>query len=1267
MVKTTSFIIQILEQKKIFFLFMWCIFSLSTLAQQDLPNPPANFQAVPAGSYVIPMDNINQSIVPAGQGSFNLKAYGLLNEFLQEGIRVKWAIRAGKERDDIDFTAVAERVAPSAIAATSIDFRGGPLIVPDTILPCGLSTAEIIAAFGNNVAVYRLTQNTTVDVRYELSHRPKIAVFNNGGNEQIHTKILDAAGVTDYEIMDAADIVNLINCYTFASEPHADEDKVSLAVVEGIRDFVMNGGNFLAQCHAIDTYENRAFFHTTSGITILNTEVTHAYPNADLAYSQIDGSTLENAGGSVTNWILAPGSEWRSNTYRSITYADTVIAMGAKLTDPGTPGGNVYYLGGHDYSKGGGKNKATPDLSTIEKINALRLYLNAAFVPSRNSNNAWANAGEPSVEIGCSDSVVLGCEPTGPPLSTFRWIPATGLSCTTCPNPVARPAETTTYVVEVTNGCIARDTIQVVVEPLPIAGFTSTTVCEGIATEFTDTSTISSFWSWDFGDPASGTGNTSSLQNPTHVFSRSGSFEVRLIAGTQPECSDTVTTTVVVNPTPLVLVNSPTICEGEDVVLTASGANSYVWSTGEITPTITVSPTTTTAYTLTGTTDLCSFDTTATVTIAPPLVPKATSKPVNCFGGNDGTASVHTLIENPDYTYSWNTDPVQTTNKAIDLIEGKYIVTVTDTNGCSDTTSVFVTEPPPLVLTTSMTDVSCKGSDDGKAQVSVSGGTAPYTYRWATSPEQTAAEATGLEANTYKVFITDVNDCMDSTTVTINEPLSDFTLDTATTPVSCFGGSDGSASLTVGGGTTPYTYLWNSSPEQLTSTATNLPAGNYLATVTDFNNCSDTIRVFISEPDSITLETSVVHPTCLIDGSISLGVNGGNPPFTYRWNTSPEQTTANVNDLTAGIYEVTVTDANSCLFIATDTLLAPSLPLADFTFTTGCVGTVTNTFTDQSTLALGNITSWAWDFGEASATSTEQNSSHIYSEAGTYPVFLTVTTDKGCEDTLTKLVEVYPIPQVDFGPPKEGCAPVCIEFKDFSTVSSGFIQSWLWTFGNSSTNESTSSQENPSHCYKTTGTYKVTLRVVSNHGCSASLTQDDLVKVHPSPQVDLGSDRIICSEESSDLPPTTLFNAGAGLSFSWQPNGETKPVITVEAPGTYSVTVSNEWGCNSDASVNVREVCPPRLFVGNAFSPDGDNINDEYTVYSVHVGAYQMLIFNRWGEIIFESLDKNKFWNGMYRGELMPIGVYPWLIIYEGDSEEYRGPYRLEGSVTVVR
>src|SRR5690606_2915448 len=87
---------------------------------------------------------------------------------------------------------------------------------------------------------------------------------------------------------------------------------------------------------------------------------------------------------------------------------------------------------------------------------------------------------------------------------------------------------------------------------------------------------------------------------------------------------------------------------------------------------------------------------------------------------------------------------------------------------------------------------------------------------------------------------------------------------------------------------------------------------------------------------------------------------------------------------------------------------------------------------------------------------------------------------------------------------------------------------------------------------------------------------------------------------------------------------------------------------------------------GNAFSPDGDDVNDQYTVHSAHIGRFHMLVFNRWGEVIFESSDHKYFWDGYYRGEPMPIGVYPWIITYEGDTEDYKGPYKQEGSVTIV-
>jgi gliding motility-associated-like protein len=779
--------------------FLFLSFHVS--GQKDLPHPSSNLQSLLAGSFVVPMDTLYQSIVPVGQAHFNLKAYGLVNKFLQNGIPVKWVIRSGKNRDDIDFSGLVEQVAPVAASASTVDFRGGPFIVPDTVLPCGLTTRQIIALYGNNVAVYRLTANTTADIRYKLVHRPKIAVFNNGGNQLIHTKILDAAGIGNYDVMDAADIANLINCYTYVSEPHADTSQISLTVINAVRNFVLNGGNFLAQCHAVNSYENRGLFQTTAGITIVNTPVSHLYPNADLAFSQMHGPLQQNEGGSIQNWTTKPGSNWLPFMYPAVSHTamDTVVATGAHLIATSAQGGNVFYLGGHDYSKG----KGGTDLSSLARVNGLRLYLNGIFIPSNNSNGAWANAG-PDQTKGCSDSVTLGCTLTGPPGSTFLWTPSAGLSCVNCANPVAKPTVTTNYVVEVTNGCVARDTVRVVVVPKFNALFANTAACKGTPTNFMDQSIGSSYRHWDFGDPSSGTNNFSSLQNPTHVFSSAGSYFVQLISGILPICVDT-----------------------------------------------TVQP-----------------------------------------------------------------------------------------------------------------------------------------------------------------------------------------------------------------------------------------------------------------------------------------------------------------------------------------------------------------------------------------------------------------------------VEVYPLPVGNFSPNGKGCAPVKVSFTDLSSVASGSIVAWAWSFGDPSNADNTSALQNPDHTYINTGNYEVTVAVTTDHGCTASYTKQNSVTVSPDPSVDLGPDQKICTEQSHQM---VTLDAGVATSYRWMPTGDSTRTISVSQPGTYSVTVTNPWGCSKTASCTVIDVCPPKLFVSNSFTPNGDGKNDHYAIYGEHFSNFHMFIFNRWGEIIFESQDRANAWDGVYKGAPMPIGVYPWIITYTGDSEEYHGPYRMEGSVTVVR
>ena len=332
----------------------------------DLPGPPAHLETVPAGSLVIPMDNNLQNLVPP----FNLKAYGLASRMLQNGVPLKWAIKAGKAKDGIDFSATAQRVAPTAGAAGLVNFSGGPFIVHRDFAQLALAH---IAAFGGSVVVYQLTADAVVDVRYDLTHRPQIAV--NTVNSTIHTDLYDAAGIPDYAVIDVSvpGSIGATSCYTHISEPHT-------TITGGIGDvkaFVQSGGNFLAECRSIETYENdpAGGFQTTAGITIANLNNDLDYPNADLAYSQFVDVLNPVPGGSEQDWELSAGSVFQNNGHIHAnnigTATPTYAATAAKLFNG--QGGNVFYLGGHNYGAGG---------SDITSINGQRMILNAIFVPA---------------------------------------------------------------------------------------------------------------------------------------------------------------------------------------------------------------------------------------------------------------------------------------------------------------------------------------------------------------------------------------------------------------------------------------------------------------------------------------------------------------------------------------------------------------------------------------------------------------------------------------------------------------------------------------------------------------------------------------------------------------------------------------------------------------------------------------------------------------------------------------------------------------------
>ncbi len=407
-------------------------------------------------------------------------------------------------------------------------------------------------------------------------------------------------------------------------------------------------------------------------------------------------------------------------------------------------------------------------------------------------------------------------------------------------------------------------------------------------------------------------------------------------------CSDSVTVTVVSVGGPPIFIDSIAgqniscfgLCDGLATVYPSGGTSpyTYFWNDPGTQTTVTATGLCAGTFTITVSDASGCQDTLDSVVITqPPLITSAITASTNplCFGNCNGTATVTVGGGTPPYTYAWNDPGNQTNAQATGLCAGAYDVVVTDINGCDDTSTVIITEPPLITSAiTASTNPLCFGDCTGTATVTPGGGTLPYTYAWNDLGNQTNAQAIGLCAGTYDVIVTDVNGCDDTSTVIITQPPLITSAITASTNLVCFGECTGTATVTPGGGTPAYTYVWNDSGSQTNAIATGLCAGTYDVVVTDVNGCDDTSTVIITQPTALVLTGSGVDATCgNSDGQASVVVSGGTPPYSYQWDDSGTQTTDTAFALGAGIYTIVVTDLAGCvdsILIAVNDAGAPS-------------------------------------------------------------------------------------------------------------------------------------------------------------------------------------------------------------------------------------------------------------------------------------------------------------------------------------------------------
>lgn len=448
-----------------------------------------------------------------------------------------------------------------------------------------------------------------------------------------------------------------------------------------------------------------------------------------------------------------------------------------------------------------------------------------------------------------------------------------------------------------------------------------------------------------------------------------------------------------------------------------------------------------------------------------------TTSATSCEESCDGEATVTVDGGEAPYTYQWNDDSQQDSSTAADLCTGSYTVTVTDNQGCSVEGSVDIgVSDMGITAYTEAMSATCEGSCDGEATATVIGGNEPYSYQWDDDNQQDSSTATGLCAGSYVVTITGSEGCSITDTAEIDAD-GGITSFIETTGASCEESCDGEATVTVDGGNEPYEYQWDDADQQTGATASDLCVGSHAVTITDSLGCSVTDTAEIEAGEGLTLAFETTDASCdSANGEATVNVAfGGNEPYEYQWDDADQQTTQTATELTAGTYEVTVTDSLGCTASGSANISDEGGPDVTTTATpVSCNGDADGMVTAEAT---GGTTPYAyqWDDPQQQQGDTAENL-----EAGDYTV--TVTDSNNCTTLATATVEEPEALSVSFDTTTASCEG-CSDGSATAIVSGGSLP-YTYSWGTDDSGETLDSV--------TAGDYTVT--VTDANGCEVTAT-----------------------------------------------------------------------------------------------------------------------------------------------------------------------------------
>lgn len=693
----------------------------------------------------------------------------------------------------------------------------------------------------------------------------------------------------------------------------------------------------------------------------------------------------------------------------------------------------------------------------------------------------------------------------------YQWTPIAGVECPTCPNTILAPTETTTYTLTATDSYGCQVSDEITIEVIDRLP-APIIMCDGAS--------------------------ENSVSVVFEEVTGANGYEVNVDGNGWNPVTDNLTFT------------ADNLTAGQQVTIEIRAVGDCEGDIGSV---------------------ICE-----TTSCIPPSGEVNSISHVSCNGGENGIISL-SASGGSGGPYNYTLDSQTNDTGMFDgLGAGTYQIAVSDAQNCPDTVEVLIEEPAALVSSEMILDeIACNDETNGSGTVGVMGGTAPYSFFWSSSENDSIAIA--LTAGDNFVTVIDAHGCSIIDTITLNNPDA-ITLDTVITHASCNGASDGQAIVVASGGTGDYVYQWdNNAGNQTTDTAYTLLAGIYEVTVSDINDCQSVLSVTIDEPEAMELMTASTDASCsgVLDASATVTASGGAGDYTYLWNDPDAQTTATAIDLTVGDYFVIVTDANSCFDTAFVSVSSPNeITVEVITEPTSCVDTEDGAVTlNVSGGTPGPGYTFDWSDGSLATDSRTDLAPGM--------VEVTITDANGCFEVEQIVTETPDTLILELAATGLTCNGGDDGTATVTPMGGTGPYSFLWDDANAQTTATASDLP--------TGT--VTVIVTDDNGCTA--TNNIEIMEAPSISIDFEFTSPSCFEGDNGMATATAMGGVGGFTYLWNDIDEQDTQTAVDlAAGTYEVTATDDAGCFGVAMVTIPDASEliTTTSVGTAScngSPDG--------------------------------------------------------------------------------